>query len=235
MPLIDTLGLCFFLIIWFFYEPLLPRLTGGRRSINDRMIAIRQAWMTALVRREVRITDSQFLGHTINSASFFGSANMIAIAALAGFMFSGDANIKGLTQFGFLDSGPIWMLGTKVALMLLTLARGMLDFVWAIRQLNYCLAAIGSIPDPLSDAQRNAWAKGLSAMLSPALRTFSRGVRSYYFALAASGWFFGPLALVGTTIFATILLAWRQTRSPAAQAVEDVYGLVNDINDPQQR
>lgn len=226
MPLTDIIAVCLFLLIWFFYEPLLPRLTGGKPSINDHMVGIREGWMRALVRREVRLTDSQFLGHSINSASFFGSANMIAIAALGGFMFGGDANIRGLTQFEFVRPGPVWLLEFKVALILLTLARGMLDFVWAIRQLNYCLAAVGAIPDPLNEAQREEWATGLAAMLSPALRTFSRGVRAYYFALGASGWFFGPEALIATTLAATGLLAWRQTRSNAATAIASVNALV---------
>ena len=30
-----------------------------------------------------------------------------------------------------------------LALVVLALARGLLDFIWAIRQMNYCLAAIG--------------------------------------------------------------------------------------------
>ncbi|AWI62495.1 hypothetical protein AB395_00006873 (plasmid) [Sinorhizobium fredii CCBAU 45436] len=43
------------------------------------------------------------LDHTINSASFFGSANLMA-----------------------------------------TLLPGLSDFIWSVRQINYCLAAIGA-------------------------------------------------------------------------------------------
>src|SRR5690606_16294712 len=188
-------------------------LAGGKRSLHENMEGIRAAWMRALIRREIRLMDSQFLGHTINSASFFGSANMIAIAALGGFMFGGDASWQGLRELGFVRPGPVWLLEFKAALMLLTLARGMLDFVWAIRQLNYCLAAVGALPEGMDAEKRARWADALTSMLNPALRTFSRGVRAYYFALAAAAWFFGPLTLAAGTVLAAGLLMWRQTRS----------------------
>lgn len=219
MPPADIAALTLFLAIWLFYEPLLPRLTGGRRPLNENMVGVRRAWMMALVRRDIRLMDSQFLGHTINSASFFGSANMIAIAALGGFMFGGDTKWQGLSELEFVRPGPVWLMEIKVALMLLALARGMLDFVWAIRQLNYCLAAIGALPDSIDETLRPRWADALSAMLNPALRTFSRGVRAYYFALAAAGWFFGPFALAIASLTAASLLAWRQTRSEAAEGI----------------
>ena len=120
MPPADIAAVLLFLVIWLFYEPLLPRLAGGKRSLHENMEGIRAAWMRALIRREIRLMDSQFLGHTINSASFFGSANMIAIAALGGFMFGGDASWQGLRELGFVRPGPVWLLEFKAALMLLT-------------------------------------------------------------------------------------------------------------------
>ncbi len=228
----DLAAVLLFALIWLFYEPLLPRLTGRRRSLHENMMGIRKAWMNALVKREIRLLDSQFLGHTINSASFFGSANMIAIAALGGFMFGGDASWRGLRELEFVRPGPVWLLEFKVALMLLTLARGMLDFVWAIRQLNYCLAAIGALPETLDENGRADWASALTAMLNPALKTFSRGVRAYYFTLAAAGWFFGPLALAVGAVCAAALLAWRQTRSQAAKGIAEVNSLAERVVSP---
>jgi len=234
MPLFDIAALCIFLFLWLFYEPLLPRLAGGHRALHEQMVDLRTGWMRALTRRETRLMDSQFLGHTINSASFFGSANMIAIAALGGLLFGGEARLKDLEQFQFLSHSPIWLLEFKAGLMLAALARGMLDFIWAIRQLNYCLAAIGAIPEGLDEAGRNRWADALTAMLNPALKTFSRGVRAYYFSLAAAGWLFGPVALIVTSIAAAWLLAWRQTRSEAATGVARVSALLEVAHDARR-
>lgn len=228
MPYLDIAALALFLVFWLFYEPLLPRVMRSRQSLNDHMVFIRLGWMHTLVGRSTRFIDSQLLGHTIHSASFFGSANMIVIAALAGFMFGGEASWARLNEVEFLRPGPTWLLEFKLALMLLTLARGMLDFVWGIRQLNYCLAAIGAVPDDVDPEARDRWAETLSAMLNPALKTFSRGVRAYYFTLAAACWFFGPLALAIASIGAVLLLGWRQTRSPSARAIAELDSLVQE-------
>lgn len=228
MPILDFAALAIFLLLWLFYEPLLPRFNRSRPSLNDHMVNIRLGWMHTLVGRSTRFIDSQMLGHTIHSASFFGSANMIVIAALAGFMFGGESSWTRLADVEFLRPGPVWLLELKLALMLLTLARGMLDFVWGIRQLNYCLAAIGAVPEGAAPEIHDRWASTLSAMLNPALRTFSRGVRAYYFTLAAAGWFFGPLALVLASLGAVLLLGWRQTRSDAARAIADLDVLVQE-------
>ncbi|RYG89174.1 MAG: DUF599 family protein, partial [Alphaproteobacteria bacterium] len=59
-------------------------------------------------------------------------------------------------------------------------------------------------------------------VLNGALSAFNAGVRGYYFALAAAAWMFGPIPLALATLGAVLLLAWRQTASPAANAVRDL-------------
>ena len=60
------------------------------------------------------------------------------------------------------------LLEAKLALVLVCLARGLLDFIWSIRQLNYALALIGAAPEVHSEADRAALrerAEAASAML----------------------------------------------------------------------
>ena len=58
-----------------------------------------------------------------------------------------------------------------------------------------------------------------AAALNPAMQAFSQGVRTYYFALAAAAWLFGPLWLGGGALAVLALLIWHQADSPAARAV----------------
>ncbi len=62
--------------------------------------------------------------------------------------------------------------------------------------------------------------------MNPALSAFNRGVRGYYFGLAAASWLFGPLAFVMVTLAAVALLVMRQRRSPAARAIRDLRRLI---------
>ena len=140
----DIAALALFLIAWLFYQPILKRL--GRRGgmINTDMTVVRRRWMANMAARENRFLDSQLMGHLLNSASFFASANLIVIAAAAGALFKSADTYRTVAHLTVTETGPRWLFEAKLALVVATLARGLLDFIWAIRQMNYTLAAIGA-------------------------------------------------------------------------------------------
>ncbi|HEY4545696.1 MAG TPA: DUF599 family protein [Pedomonas sp.] len=222
----DVVALAVFLTFWMFYERLLPYLVGKRGALNVHMVQIRKLWMWQISNRPVRIADGQFIGHTLNSAAFFGSANLIVMAAVIGVMFGGETAYRSVAGLQFVQLQNHWLFEVKLMMVVATLSRGILDFVWSIRQLNYCLAAIGAMPDHQPDDLRRAWSEAIGTLINPAMSTFSRGVRGYYFSLASAAWLFGPTALLLATIGAVSLLAWRQSRSGAADGVRKVWQLV---------
>ena len=229
LPWPDAAGLLCFLVLWLGYEPLVRRLSRGRGSLHRDMDVVRSGWMRTMARRpESRLIDANLMGHTINSASFFASANLILIAAAAGALFGANEGIRGLASLRVTEPAPQWLFELKLGLIVLTLARGLLDFIWAIRQMNYWLAAVGSVPDPTPEKDRDRWGQVLGDLLNPALTSFSAGVRAYYFALAAAAWLLGPLALALATVAATLLLAWRSARSPAAGAMRRLRALLEE-------
>ncbi|CAN5169606.1 hypothetical protein BH09PSE1_BH09PSE1_13810 [soil metagenome] len=67
----DWLALALFFLCWLGYDPLLRVIAHRSGALNEDMLTIRHAWMSAMTRREIRLLDSQLLGHSINSASFF--------------------------------------------------------------------------------------------------------------------------------------------------------------------
>src|SRR3954468_623074 len=146
MPIIDLLALGFFLFCWLFYEPMLKRLGHEKNVINTDMTVIRRRWMAEMAVREIALLDGQLLGHAINSASFFASSNLILIAAAAGVLFGGDSALKSIEDLAVLAPASTLVFQIKMGVVLIALARGLLDFIWAIRQMNYCLAAIGATP-----------------------------------------------------------------------------------------
>ena len=227
----DLAALALFIIAWLGYEPMVKRLSRGRGALNRDMDVIRSGWMRTMVwRHDTRLLDANLMGHTINSASFFASANLILIAATAGALFGGSDAISGLASLSLTEPATQWLFELKLGLVVLTLARGLLDFIWALRQMNYWLAAVGAAPEEQEEAERERWADALSALLNPALTSFSAGARAYYFALAAAAWLLGPIPLVMATVAAAVLLAWRQSKSPAALALRRVRALLDERN-----
>ena len=227
----DLAALVLFIVAWLGYEPMVKRLSRGRGALSRDMDVVRAGWMRTMVcRHDTRLLDANLMGHTINSASFFASANLILIAAAAGALFGGTEAISGLASLDITKPAPQWLFELKLALVVLALARGLLDFIWAIRQMNYWLAAVGAVPDPTPEAERARWGDALADLLNPALTSFSAGARAYYFALAAAAWLLGPLPFAMATVAAAALLAWRQSKSRSALALRRVRALLDEQN-----
>ncbi|MDB5425698.1 MAG: hypothetical protein JWQ29_3114 [Phenylobacterium sp.] len=213
---------------WLFYQPLLKLLSRRSGALNTDLTVIRTAWMRNMARRENRFMDGQLLSQALNSASFFASSNLILIAATAGALFNGDTTFRHVSSLEVIKTSSRLLLEGQLGLVLLTLARGLLDFIWAIRQMNYTIAAIGSIPERLDDATHHKFGDLAARLLNPALSSFNAGVRGYYFALAAAAWLFGPVAFMIATTGAVSLLLYRQRRSPAALAIHDLRKALED-------
>ena len=227
----DMAALAVFLVLWLAYEPMLKAISRGRGVINTDMTVIRAAWMRTMAGRENKFMDGQLLGHTLNSASFFASSNLILIAGAAGVLFGGEGAFKSASSLEVLKTSSRLLFEVQIALVLLTLARGLLDFIWAIRQMNYCLAVIGATPTTEDKGFQRSYGEAAARLLNPALSSFNRGVRGYYFALAAAAWLFGPFAFLAVTLSAVALLFMRQRHSPSARAVSEIRGLLEDRED----
>ncbi|MFZ3007116.1 MAG: DUF599 family protein [Phenylobacterium sp.] len=228
MPLLlsplDLTALIVFAVAWLAYEPLLKAAARGKGAINTDMTVIRVAWMKNMAGRENRFMDGQLLGHALNSASFFASSNLILIAGAAGVLFGGESTFRSASSLVVINTSTRLVFELQIALVLVALARGLLDFIWSIRQMNYCIAAVGAAPD--SEDTATAYGEAAARLLNPALSAFNAGVRGYYFALAAAAWLFGPIAFLAATLGAVSLLLWRQRRSRAAAAIADLRKLL---------
>ena len=222
-----------FLVCWLGYR-LWLRLAWGRRGIiNADMDVIRARWMITMAhRKDQRLLDGQLMGHALSSGSFFASSNLILIAAAGGVLFGGDTTYHKVLQAPGLAHAPRLLFDAKIVLITATLARGLMDFIWSIRQMNYALAVIGSAPEQASESWLEAYAEGAARILNPAFASANSGVRGYYFALAAAAWLIGPWTLAGASIAVTALLLWRQKHAAAAEGVRRVRLLLEDRSTP---
>jgi uncharacterized membrane protein len=227
----DWAALAVFFVAWMFYEQLLKGLSRRRGVINTNMAVIRAAWMRNMVGRENRFMDGQLLGQTLNSASFFTSSNLLLLAALGGALFGGERAFRTASAIEVIHTTSRLLFQAKLALIMVCLARGLLDLVWAIRQINYCIAAIGAVPVEVKRGHHHAYGEVATRLLNPALSSFNAGVRAYYFALAAAAWMLGAWALIAATVGAVALLVWRQLASPSARAVDDLRKLLEETEE----
>ena len=80
---------------------------------------------------------------------------------------------------------------------------------------------LGATPPPDSDAEeRAAVVRQMSEINIRAGRSFNRGLRLVYFALASLAWLLGPVAFAFATLATTWMLYRREFRSGVRQAME---------------
>lgn len=225
---LDLFALALFALAWIAYEPLLKLLGRARTGavINTDMTVIRTAWMRNMAGRENRFMDGQLLGQALNSASFFASSNLILIAAVSSAIFGGESAFRSASSLMVLKTSSRLLFEFQMGLVLATLTRGLLDFIWSIRQMNYCLAAFGAASDTGDTAHARVYGDAAGRLINPALSAFNAGVRGYYFALASAAWLFGAPAFIATTLGAVALLVWRQRRSKASLAIAEIRRLL---------
>jgi uncharacterized membrane protein len=217
---LDVIALGAFFLVWICYSALIDGRWRRRSSINAEMILVREAWMRGLLQRGLRMMDSMLIGHTIHSASFFASTTIILLAALVGVFGSAEmihtAALSLATPFG---RGPQALFELKILLLIAVFVYAFFKFTWAIRQFNYFCAIVGSAPEAGQGQPDFSLAPDMTVVLSHAIWQFNAGIRAYYFALAALGWFMHPVVMLVMTALIPMLLIRRQLFSPTQKAI----------------
>lgn len=97
----------------------------------------------------------------------------------------------------------------KMLLPLLFLTNGFLKFVWSNRLFGYCSVLMAAVPNDPENPRAPVLARKAAEINITAARSFNRGLRSLYFALASLAWILGPIALV-SGVLVTVVIVWRR-------------------------
>jgi uncharacterized membrane protein len=186
-------------------------------SVSVLMEDYRRDWMRTFVTREPRIFDATLIDSLRQGTAFFASACMIAIGGGVA-LIGNAAAVQRLTEELPLN-GP----GPEVALKMLPvigfLANALLKFVWAHRLFGYCSILMAAVPNDPEDPLAFHRAGQAAEINITAARSFNRGLRSIYFALAALGWLLGPWGLLAGTVLATGILLRREFASHSRRVI----------------
>ncbi|MDC0658690.1 DUF599 domain-containing protein [Leisingera sp. SS27] len=181
---------------------------SGRPSVSLLMEDFRRDWMKRMVERDPRIFDAQLAGNLRQATAFFASAAMIAIGG--GLALIGNTEqLAGVAEDLIQDSAPAFVWEVKILVVLLLLSNAFLKFVWSHRLFGYCAVLMAAVPnDPAHDLAYPRAAQAAEISITAA-RSFNRGMRSTYFALAAVAWLAGALPL-GAAALITIAVLYRR-------------------------
>ncbi|MDA7427716.1 DUF599 domain-containing protein [Primorskyibacter aestuariivivens] len=183
-------------------------MPGKQTSVSVLMAQYRRDWMEQMLTRDPRIFDSQILGILRQGTAFFASACMIAIGgALA--LIGNAERLAGVANDLTLEDDPAFVWELKLVVIVLLVVNAFLKFVWSHRLFGYCAVIMAAVPnDPDDPAARPRAVKAAELNITGA-RSYNRGLRSIYFAMAATAWLLGAVALIIATLL-TLAVLWRR-------------------------
>ncbi|MBX9635094.1 MAG: DUF599 domain-containing protein [Magnetospirillum sp.] len=217
---LDLIAFVWFTGAWAVFTIVQDYLLKGRVAVNQHLGVIRRAWMERMLERDNRIMDSQLVGHTMNSCTFFASTTMLVLAGLVGSFGAIERVHEIIGGLSFTVPTSRELLELKMLMLMGIFVFGFFKFTWALRQYNYCCALLGSAPlPPVPDAERVVMAENIAAAMTLAVKAFNGGLRAYYFALAALAWFIHPVALIAATGGVLVVLVRRQVFSRTERVI----------------
>lgn len=190
-----------------------------RPSTSRLMAFYRRRWMREVPYRSNRVLDSALLVALRSGAAFFASGAMIAIGGIAALLGQTERLVAVAEDFTGGPGGSQTDWEAKLLFLLIVVVVAFMRFVWSHRLFGYCAILMGATPENGSEAETAAAVERASQLNISAGRSFNRGLRITYFALAALAWFLGPLALAAASLLTAAMLYRREFRSESRKAL----------------
>lgn len=206
--LLDTVAVALIILAWGGIGWMIEHSTDARPSTSRIMKSYRREWMRQYVTRQPRIFDSSVIASFRQGTTFFASACMIAMGGALALMGNTE-RLEGVAADLVATSAPDHIWEAKILLVLLFIASAFLAFVWAHRLFGYCAIVMASVPNDPKDISAYPRAEKAAEININAGRSYNRGLRAIYFAMAALAWLLGPLALMVATAI-TFYVLWRR-------------------------
>ena len=221
---VDWLSLAIFFVCWAGYAWFSEHSQRGAGGLIRTSQSYRQAWASRMVEREVRITDSTLIGNLMSSVSFYANTTIYIIAGLFAALGAADQLLGIAADLPFAGPGNRELLEIKLMLVLGSFVFAYFKFTWSLRQFNLLSILVGAAPTGAAGTPEiDAFIRRIAGTNNLAGDDFNRGIRAYYFGLAAAAWLLHPLLLALVAISVTVVLYRRDYRSPALAILNDEH------------
>ena len=216
--LADWGAMAWFLVCWMGYGWIVEHgPLGSTRGLLGASHGFRLQWGREMLRRDNRMADVALIGNLMQNVSFYANTTIYVIAGLLALLGTMDRLIDVASDLPFARhvSREIWEV--KLLLLLMVFIVAYFKFTWSLRQFNMLSLVVGAAPLPgegtEEDARRFARINALSG------DEFNRGIRAYYFGLAAVFWFIQPWVFAAVTTLIVGVLYRRDFRSQTLAAM----------------
>lgn len=206
--LLDFAAVALVFGLWLYLGWRVEHSSSAKPSVSAIMAGYRREWMRQMITREPRIFDAQTVGTLRQGTSFFASTCVIAIGGTLALLGNAD-RVAGVAAELTMDRAPIIVWEVKLLLIVFFLTNAFLKFAWSNRLFGYCSVLMGAVPNDPAHPDAIPLASKAAELNITSARSFNRGLRSVYFAMASIAWLAGAWALIGTALL-TMLVIWRR-------------------------
>jgi len=216
LPWIDWAAVVIFFGSWAGYAHFARQRADSHRSVLGATNAVRREWMLQATYREVRVIDGVVIQNLSTSPSFFASTTILIIGGLLAVLGTDKAN-ELVRDLPFAARTTTLIFDLKLILLLGIFVYVFFRFTWSMRQYTFGALLVAAAPEAerfISEGlSREAFADKAGRIVGLAAETFNDGLRGYYFAFAAIGWFFSPIVFLVATVGVVYILYQREFRS----------------------
>lgn len=217
---LDWLALVTFFACWGGYAWFSEHSRGGAHGLNSTTQHYRLLWAYRLLERDIRVADSTLIGNLVTSVSFYANTTIYIIAGLIAALGAADQLLGLAADLPFSALGNKELLEIKLMLVLGSFVFAYFKFTWSLRQFNLLSILVGAAPQGAAGTPEiDSYACRLAGANSLAGDDFNRGIRAYYFGLAAAVWLLNPLICALASLAILVVLYRRDYRSPALAAL----------------
>lgn len=208
----DAAALIAAIALWLGFEYVIEHSRWAPKTLTAAVNGQRAAWMRIAMDRDFRIVDATLIGNLMHSISFLASAALIILGVVGAALGAVGTDMELVQQkIPILRPETAAEIEMKLVLIGVIFIYSFLNFTWSLQQFNFCCILLGASPrETVSDAEKESYAGRAARLANRGGRSFSRGLRAFYFALAGLGWFIHPWVLVGATLAVTLILGRRE-------------------------
>jgi uncharacterized membrane protein len=223
LPLLDLIALGLLVLAWLVSGWLTEHPPKSLPSVSLLMEGYRREWMRTFVTRVPRIFDATVIESLRQGTAFFASASLIAIGGGVALIGNAAAVQRLAADLPLADAATSGSpdIAVRMLPVVILLANALLKFVWANRLFGYCSVLMAAVPNEPTDPLAYHRAAQAGEINITAAKTFNRGLRAIYFALAGLGWLLGPWGLILGTVLATGVLLRREFASTSRRVILD--------------
>lgn len=225
----EAIAVAWFFLSWTVYARYVQASSQRRTGLTSLMVQTRRRWMTQLLERENRMTDTAIIANLERNVSFLASSALLVVAALLTALAGTEQAVNLVAGIPFTSpaSREVWEM--RMLVLAVVFIYAFFQFTWSMRQYSFLSILVGAAPPPLNGTPaaatrtpRDAFVVHAAEVATLAAFAFNQGLRAFYFALAVLAWLVGgPNAFMVATTVVVWVLYRREFHSPAVLALRD--------------